>query len=180
MTNEERQLENIKRRRRGSLEKVIDMYTPYISVIVYNIIGAVMTREDIEEVVSDVFISFWRNAENLDSTKGNLRTYLGAAARNCAKNKLRQLSVHEELDVNFVDGGQTPEECLQDSEDRALILQLIKSLGEPDSEIFLRYYWYEEKISQIAAATGLCSSTITTKLSRGRKKLKEILKEVRK
>lgn len=181
LIDEEKLLINLKRRRRGSLEKAIEIYTPYISVIVYNIIGSVMAKEDVEEVVSDVFVSLWRNAETLDSNKGCIRTYLAAAARNCARKKLRGCAIHSELNENIISVYGEPSENVETKEEQAMLLELIGELGEPDSEIFLRHYWYDEKVSKISAATGICKSTITTKLQRGRKKLKEILlkKEVR-
>lgn len=175
MTDDEKLLISLKRRKRGSLERVIDLYTPYVTVVVYNVIGAVMPKEDIEEVVSDVFVSLWRNAESLDSEKGCIRTYLGAAARNSAKNKLRKASAHDELNENIVSDNSEPYDALASKEQKALLLELIRELGEPDSEIFLRYYYYEERISRIALTTGICTSTIKTKLSRGRKKIKESL-----
>lgn len=49
------------------------------------------------------------------------------------------------------------------------------SLGEPDNEIFVRYYKFGEKLNDIAAATGVNLSTVKTKLSRGKTKLKKIL-----
>ena len=58
-------------------------------------------------------------------------------------------------------------------------MDVINSLGQPDSEIFLRYYYYEEKVSKIAEVTGLNASTVKTKLSRGRKRIKEMLVERR-
>lgn len=108
MKDEQKLLINLKRKKRGSLEAVIDIYTPYVSVIVYNIIGSQMTREDVEEVVSDVFISLWRNAENLDINKGCIRTYIGTVARNLAKNKLRKLSTYVELNENAVTFKEEP------------------------------------------------------------------------
>lgn len=54
MVNEAKILANLKLKKRGSLDKVIDIYMPYISLIVYKIIGQVMTNEDIEEVIADV------------------------------------------------------------------------------------------------------------------------------
>lgn len=48
-------------------------------------------------------------------------------------------------------------------------------LGEPDIEIFVRYYLYDEKLKEIAAATALNLSTVKTKLSRGKRKLKNML-----
>ena len=51
------------------------------------------------------------------------------------------------------------------------------SLGEPDNEIFIRFYKFDEKLKEISKATGLNISTIKTKLSRGKRKLKKILSD---
>lgn len=180
MTDDTKLLVGLKKQKRGSLEKAIDLYTPYVSVIVYNVIGRAMTKEDAEEVVSDIFISLWRCASSLDLKKGNLRAYLGTIARNAAKKKLRTaLAAADELDENIPSCTVSPEEKAEKNEELAMLLALIDGLGEPDSEIFLRHYWYGENVSKISQATGICKSTVTTKLHRGRKKLKKILtKEV--
>lgn len=178
MRDEQRLLADLKRKKRGSLEAVIDIYTPYVSVIVYNVIGSLMTREDVEEVVSEVFISLWRNAETLDINKGCIRTYIGTAARNLAKNKLRKLSTYVELNENVVTFKEEPYISVEKKEEQENFMNLILELGEPDSEIFMRYY-YEEKISKISKNMGINISTIKTKLARGRKRLKEVL-ELRK
>ena len=175
MTNEDRLLLMLKRRKRGALEKTIDLYTPYVSVVVYNTAGAALMKEDIEEIVSDVFIALWKNAETLDFNKGNLRAYLAATARNMAKNRIRTVKEIEELNENIVSLSDEPAESAEEQEQRELLLSLIKELGEPDSEIFLRYYWYDEKISYISAVTGVKASTVKTKLKRGREKLKKML-----
>ena len=175
MTNEKTLLTGLKKRRHGSLEKAIDLYTPYVAAVVYNTAGHALSKEDIEEVVSDVFLSLWKNAETLDTEKDSIRAYLAAIARNCAKNKLRTIRPHEEINENIVSAYKTPQEDIEEQEKRALLTELIKNLGEPDSEIFLRYYYYEERISKIAAVTGLHVSNVKTRLSRGRKKIKELL-----
>lgn len=56
-----------------------------------------------------------------------------------------------------------------------VVWDAVMSLGEPDNEIFVRYYVFGEKIREIAKATGVNPSTVKTKLSRGKRKLKEIL-----
>ena len=177
MTDEKKLLSKLKKRRYGALEKLIELYTPYVTVIVYNIIGAIMQQEDVEEVVSDVFLSLWRNSGTIDSEKGSVRTYLAAIARNSAKNKLRTLRPSREMNENIISLHGDMYEDIEKREERIFMLEIIKSLGEPDSEIFLRYYYYEEKISKIAEVTGLPVSTVKTKLSRGRKRIKGILIE---
>ena len=48
-----------------------------------------------------------------------------------------------------------------------------------DREIFLRYYYYLQTTDQIAETMGIPPSTVRSRLSRGRKTLKETLsKEV--
>lgn len=175
MTDEEKLLKNLKKRKRGSLENAIDIYTAYVSVIVYNIIGDIMTKEDVEEVISDVFVALWRNAETLDNDKGCIRTYLSAVARNCAKKKLRSFQTYSELHENVIALHSEPSEKVEADEEKSMLLELIRELGEPDNEIFLRHYWYDEKISKISDVTGIRQSTVKTKLHRGRIKLKEIL-----
>ena len=179
MTDEKKLLVRLKNHSRGALEKVIDIYTPYVTVIVYNVIGSAMSREDVEEVVSDTFLALWRRASLLDVNKGGLRAYLAAIARNGAKNKLRSAFVYEEIDDNTQKGYCDALQNVEREEERKLILDVINSLGQPDSEIFLRYYYYEEKVSKIAEVTGLNASTVKTKLSRGRKRIKEMLVERR-
>lgn len=177
--DEQKLLINLKKGKRGSLEKAIDIYAPYVNVITYNIIGSIMTKEDIEEVISDVFISLWKHADSLDINKGNIRAYLGAIARNCAKNKLREVSLHLELDENITSQAAAIETNLEQKEENRLLLDMITGLGEPDSEILLRYYYYDEKIKKISQCVGLCQSTVKTKLARGRLKLKEVLAQIR-
>lgn len=176
MTNEQTILEKLRKRQYGALDEAMEKYTPYVSTVIYNIIGHVMTREDIEEAVSSVFISLWRNSEKLDGNKGDLRAYLGITARNHAKNKLRELKPHlsfEEIETITTDIYGEPQAELERREKKSILWNMIHELGEPDSEIFIRYYYYEEKIKHIAKCMGLRVSTIKTKLVRGRRKLKE-------
>lgn len=176
MTDEKKLLINLKNGRGGSLEKAIKLYTPYVCTVIYNIVGSSMSKEDVEEAVSDVFVSLWRHAGDLDAEKGSVRSYLGVIARNCAKNRMRSARMFEEYDETLADERGT-EEIAEERERRRILISLIQKLGEPDSEIFMRYYFYDEKISKISAVTGICGSTIKTKLSRCRSKMKILLRE---
>ena len=129
MAEEEKLLMRLKNGKRNAIDEAIAVYTPYLSTVLYNMLGNRLPKEDIEEILSDVFVTLWRNADTIDLEKGTLRAYLAA----------------------------------------------VMSLGEPDNEIFVRYYIFGEKIREIAKATGVNPSTVKTKLSRGKRKLKEIL-----
>lgn len=175
MTEDEKLIYHIKCSRQNALAKVIDLYTPYVGTVIYNVIGSSMPKEDMEEVVADTFVTLWRNADKFDSHKGCLRTFLGTIARNLAKNKLLSYKASAELDDNITIPDNEPQSKIEQEEERALVIRSIKELGEPDSEIFMRYYYYEEKISYISKIINLPVSTVKTKLARGRRKLKTIL-----
>lgn len=82
----------------------MDRYLPYVSTIAWNILRGVMSREDGEEVVSDVFLAAWKQAGDLES--GHVKAWLGAVARNKAKNKLRQQGETLPLEEDALGAGE--------------------------------------------------------------------------
>ena len=102
MIDEQKLLHNLKKRNRNSLDDIIKIYTPYVSVIVYNTVGCKLSKEDMEEIVSDTFFLLWQNSLNIDETKGNMRSYLATIARNTSKNKLRKYHSNEVLNEQII------------------------------------------------------------------------------
>ena len=168
--NDKKALRGLAKRNPDALTAIIDNYTPYVATIVCNIIGQSMSQADIEEVCSDVFFALWRNAEKPKENK--LRAYLGTIARNMAKNKLRERGLELPLDDDVLiipdhDAGEMAEQ-----EQRQAVYEAVLSMAHPDREIFLRHYYYLQKISQIANEMAINAATIKTHLSRGREKLR--------
>ena len=54
---------------------------------------------------------------------------------------------------------------------------MIKSLGEPDSSIFIRKYYLGQRNKDIAKELGIKEGTLNTRISRGLVKLRKILEE---
>ena len=63
------------------------------------------------------------------------------------------------------------------SELREITHAAVDSLGEPDREIFQRYYFLYQKTEEISEALGLKDATVRVRLARGRRRLKDYLKE---
>lgn len=156
----------------AGLEKLMERYIPYVSAIVWNILRGCMTAQDAEEVVSDVFLAAWNQAEEIQPAF--TKAWLGAVARNKAKTKLRQCrqELPLEEDVLELPDEQTPDHAAEQAEERRLVRRAVDSLGEPDREVFLRHYYYAQTVSEISHKMGLNESTIKTKLRRGRMRLK--------
>ena len=66
--------------------------------VLYNMVGNGLPKEDIEEIVSDVFVVLWKNAEYIDLSKGTLRSYIAATARNHALKRLNKKKDYTNLD----------------------------------------------------------------------------------
>lgn len=159
----------------AGLEALMDRYIPYVSAVVWNILRFAMQPEDAEEVVSDVFLAAWEQAEDLRS--GKVKPWLAAVARNKAKNKLRSLDrdLPLEEDILELPGQDSPEAELTRTEERFLVNWAVNGLPDPDKEIFLRHYYHAQTVREISDEMALNESTIKTKLRRGRAKLKETL-----
>lgn len=175
--NEADLLHDLRAKDPAALEKLMDKYIAYISAIVWNFLQHSMSREDAEEVVSDVFLTAWNRSRDIHPQA--LKPWLAAVARNKAKQKLRDAGCDLPLeeDVLEIPEEETPEGRYSRQEEARLVREAVDSLGEPDREIFLRHYWYAQSVVQISGQMGLNPSTIKTKLRRGRERLKEMLKK---
>ena len=159
----------------SGLEGLMDRYIPYISAIVLNILRDTMSREDAEEVVSDVFLAAWQQADKIRGDAA--KAWLGAVARNMAKNRLRAagLTLPLEEDVLEIPERQTPAGKVQWAEEVRLVRKAVGTLSHTDREIFLRHYYYAQTVWEIARDMSLNESTVKTKLRRGRQRLKDLL-----
>ena len=154
-----------------ALKWFIGKYTPYVSTIIYNIIGSSMSSADVEEVASDVFFALWENAQKVNS--GTVRGYLGSIARNKAKNKFREAGFELPLDEElYISEALSLEERQIESELQTLVREKVLSMTEPDREILLRYYYYYQPIPRISREMGMSASNIKVRLHRARNVLR--------
>lgn len=157
-----------------ALKWFINKYTPYVSTVIYHIIGSTMSSADVEEVASDVFFALWENADKVNS--GAVRGYLGSIARNKAKNKFREAGFSLPLDEELYISEDLPlEDQYIEDELQAIVKGEVLSMQEPDREILLRYYYYCQSIPVIARELGMTAANIKIRLHRARNTLRNIL-----
>lgn len=178
---DEKLIQGLRRGQRDALHRAINRYSSYAAAVVRNVLSEQATREDLEEIVSDVFVSLWRAAERLEESRP-LKSYLAAIARNTAIDRLRRLRPEEPLpedDLLTADESQQPEtEALRHDQAQTL-RRLLLEMPADDREIFVRFYYYRQGIHEIATLMQMNESTIKARLSRGRAKLRDKLtKEV--
>lgn len=160
-----------------ALEKVITEYTPYVCTVVRNFSKGMLTEDDIDETAADVFIKLWRNRGHLDLKYG-LKPYISAIARNTVKNRFRALPpLTEDIEDIEAEDDFDLEKSVELTEALACLEKGLMTVSDDEREVFMRFYFYGEKTSEIAIALNLKDSTVRSKLTRTRAKLKEFLSE---
>lgn len=176
VTEEERWIAALKKGDESALEQIIRRYTPYAGAVVWGIVSGTLSRDDAEEILSDVFYTLWKNAEKI--RPGKLKGYLAAIARSRAVDALRRSGETLELEEDvLVLSGADPEAALTEAEERRLLRQTLAAMPEPERTIFIRHYYLYQKTPQIAEALHMNVNTVQTKLKRGREKLRLALTE---
>ena len=130
------------------------------------------SAEDIEECVSDVFYELWMYPERYNPSKGSLKSYLCAIAKNKAistfrkktKQNLILLEDYQQVDI-------ASEDNMPEDTDYETLYSAIKTLPEPTREILIRRYYHDEKPAEIAEKIGLPKKEIENRLHRGKQAL---------
>lgn len=159
-----------------ALEEAMERYAPYAAKIIAVFLNRTLPPEDMEEVLSDVFVNLWNSREKLE---GDVKPYLAAIARNAARQRLRQFRPVEPLpeDLELTDQAPLPEQQTETAEQAIALRRAIDDMVPGDRELFIRFYYLEQTVAEIAAVTGQKPSTLKSRLRRGRKKLRQTLLE---
>lgn len=159
-----------------ALEEVMERYASYAAKIIAAYLNRTLPAEDMEEVLSDVFISLWNSRDRI---RGEVKPYLAAIARNAARQRLREFHPVEPLPEGkeWADPDPLPEEQLETAEQAAQLRQIINTMPPERRELLIRFYYLGQTVDEIAAVTGQNASTLRGRLRRERMKLKEQLLE---
>lgn len=157
---------------------IMEHYNKLLWVVVGNILEKSGSPEDIEDCISDVYIKLLENPKIYDHKKGSLKSFLVRIGKNLAIDKYRKLTrtnITEIREYSVVDSDEDPQHAILTKESREEILEVLDNLKEPDKEIIVRRYFYNEKVRTISEKMNLPSKRIENTLYQGKLKLKTIL-----
>ena len=155
------------------LAQIVASYSAYVYKIAYARLSDVCTQEDIEEIVSDIFLIFYNTGKDSGFEISSVKAMLSVIAKRRCIDSFRSHSDHE----HTASYNELENYISDDFTDNAYLLEAISRLGEPDSSIFIRKYYFGQKNIDIAKDLGMNINTLNTRLSRGLKKLRKILEE---
>ena len=160
----------------AGLRWMIGRYTPYVSSIVWGIVGSRLTAQDAEEITADVFMALWRYRNRL--LDGKVKSYLGAIARSRSIDHLRRAGLEQPLAYNdLAVAVDTPEREVLIRESKQRLRRFLETMKPTDREIFLRYYYLCENTPTIAGRMGMSPDAVRQRLSRGREYLRRLFEE---
>ena len=157
------------------LAAVVGKYSAYVYKIAYNRLFGVCAKEGIEEAVSDIFMKLYTSVSEKGAEPRSVCAYLSVIAqRHCTDVLRRQKANGQHISLDEIENIIPEDEITADS---GQIMQALKRLGEPNTEIFVRRYYLGQPVRQIALEMNMKTDTLNKRLSRGLKKLRKMLEE---
>ena len=175
--NDERMITAIKNRSEAAINEVITKYSKLLWLVAGAVLNNIGSTQDVEECVADTFIYLWEHPEKYNPQRGKLKTWLSIIARTQAVNRCREIAKRNIVsleDTAFIDQLGIVDTFLE-AETRRALLAAVNALGEPDREILIRRYYYEQKPKEIALALDMSVKQVDNRLYQTKLKLRESL-----
>lgn len=169
------------------IRHLTQMYGGLVYAITWRRLQGRLSREDIEECVSDIFFELYRCRDRIDLEKGSLKAFLLVIAERQAikyyerkAEKFEKVSLQEQMEQGVEFCGETDVESeAVVREQSSRLLEAIQSLGEPASTIFIQKFYYGMTAKEIGQNLGLSKNAVEKRVKRGLLQLKKKLGEWR-
>ena len=168
-------VEQFKQKNENAFSTLYNMYSDSMHGIIYNI---VRDREIANEVLQDVFVKAWNNADSYSSEKGRFFTWILNISRNAAIDKTRSKSFkNSKRNLNaeyFVDILET-NESLDNKTDAIGIAKFVKKLAKKCIKVIELLYFKGFTQSEAAENLNMPIGTIKTRNRNCIKELRSIV-----
>ena len=174
--NDEKIITAIKNRSEVAINEIITKYSKLLWSVAEAVLSHIGSVQDVEECVADTFIYLWEHPEKFNHQRGKLKTWLSIVARTQAVNRYREITKRNTLpleDTDFIDQLSVVDAVLE-VETRKALLTAVNALGEPDREILIRRYYYNQKPKEIALALDMSVKQIDNRLYQTKRRLREM------
>lgn len=141
--------------------------------------SALRDRAASEEIAQEAFLLAWRKLPEL-SEPPKMPAWICGIARNLAKNARRKAGRVEptaELE-EVASAAEGPLEELIGKETDAIVARALASLSESYREPLVLFYRQDQSVRQVAEALEISEATAKQRLSRGREKLNDAVREL--
>ena len=142
------------------------------------VLRLVRDQSKAEDLISEVFLDVWRQADRFEG-RSTVSTWLLAIARFKALSALRRKpeeGLDEDAALEIEDLADNPEVTLEKKDRSAVIRKCLMGLSAEHREIIDLVYYHEKSVQEVAKIVGIPENTVKTRMFYARKKLAEMLK----
>ena len=175
---DEQVAQRLRQKDKDIFDYIMEHYNKLLWVVIGNILGKTGSPEDIEDCIIDLYIKLLENPKIYDPKKGSFKSFLVRVGKNLAIDRYRKLTRDMATDSHeYYDYSEDVDllRSMLTKERREIILDALKTIKEPDREIIIRRYFYNEKVKVISEKMSLQSKEVENKLYQGKLKLKSLL-----
>lgn len=143
------------------------IYDSYFKLVYFCVSNYINVHEDIEDIVADVFVSFFNHLDSIN-IDGSIKYYLTTTAKNKAINFVKKKK-EVLLEDNVLNSMK------YESKPNLLLLSLNEKLTKEERYIIVSHVLYDYTLNEIATELNENLNTIKSKYRRTIQKLKLIL-----
>lgn len=192
----------VRKNKSGLLERAIEhdqaalaeIYSQSSPTVYKVIMVLVKNRDTADDIMQDTYVKAFNKLDQLQD-ESKLVPWLKTIATNTAKDWLKKskpelfsdfsrdedsegFSFEESIRDERVE--MNPEMTVDEKEVRRLVMEILNQLPEDQRMVVGMYYYEEMSVKDIAATLGVSDNTVKSRLSYGRKKIKELVLELEK
>lgn len=150
-----------------------EIYNKYKGLVCFVIAKYIINEEDVYDLAQDVFLDFFNNANNVDSS---IKYYLTTMAKNKSLNYLKKaskVSIIEEKEINLLEEETTKDNYLFEH----VLMILRKNLTKLEYKLIILHFFDNQTFEEISKNLNINVSTIKTIYYKSIKKSRKFLKE---
>jgi RNA polymerase sigma-70 factor (ECF subfamily) len=132
-----------------------------------------------EDLVSEVFLDVWRQAEGFES-KSQVSTWLLAIARYKALSALRRRTdehLDDHMAATIEDAADNPETVVGTKDRNTIVQKCLTRLSPAHREVIDLVYYHEKSVEEVAKIVGVPAATVKTRMFYARSKMADLLKD---
>ena len=132
-----------------------------------------------EDLVSEVFLDVWRQAEGFES-KSQVSTWLLAIARYKALSALRRRTdehLDDQMAATIEDTADNPETVVGTKDRNTIVQKCLTQLSPAHREVIDLVYYHEKSVDEVARIVGVPPATVKTRMFYARNKMADLLKQ---
>ena len=161
----------------GSQDAMRTLYARHHAHIYHFIIRLGCDADRAEDVLSEVFLTVWRQAATFEG-RSQVSTWMMSIARFKALtvvSRRREPQLDEELMEMVADDADTPEQTVLHNDRRAQLRSCIAQMSPDHREVIDLVYYHDKSVEEVAEILNIAKNTVKTRMFYARKRLARLL-----